>query len=155
MSGNRRQGWRPVPRRTFCRQGARLLAAGAVLPLVPWLPGCGGEPADDGPLETRVPLALIPATGRIDARHGTVPVEVLRQRSGYLVRSLLCTHQGCEVRWQPETKNYFCPCHEGRFDENGEPIQGPPRRALRVYPAEVVGTDLVIRDGPAAPAAKE
>lgn len=143
MTGRRPQ--RPVPRRRFCQQGVRLLGAGAALPLLTWLPACGA-PADEGSLETRVPLALIPVGGRLHAQHGDIPVEVIRQQSGYLVRSLLCTHQGCEVQWQPESKNYFCPCHEGRFDANGEPIQGPPRRALRILPATVEGADLVIHD---------
>lgn len=137
---------RPSPRRRFCRQGLYLLGAGAALPL---LSACSGSPESEAPLRTRVPRALIPASGRATAMHGELPVEIIRQREGYLVRSLLCTHQGCRVEWQPDSSTYLCPCHEGRFDEHGEPIQGPPRRPLRILPAEVDGPDLVIGGSPA------
>ncbi len=48
-----------------------------------------------------------------------------------VARSLLCTHQGCEVAWQPDPDHYVCPCHDGRFDAAGSPVYGPPRQPLR------------------------
>lgn len=44
--------------------------------------------------------------------------------------SKICTHLGCEVQWNAEKKEFYCPCHEGRFDANGKNIAGPPPRPL-------------------------
>jgi len=134
----------PDPRRRrFCRHGLYLLGGGLA---ISWLPGCAGDAAQREPAETRVLLALIPGEGRVAVDHAGVPVEIQRRGSGYLVRSLLCTHQGCRIRWEAETGTYLCPCHNGRFDEQGKPVQGPPRRALRIYAARVDGSHLVISD---------
>ena len=65
------------------------------------------------------------------------PLELLRRGDGVTVRSLLCTHQGCEVIWSVDRDAYICPCHDGRFDADGRPIYGPPRAALRPYTVNV------------------
>ena len=39
-----------------------------------------------------------------------------------------CTHQGCPLR--AVSDGFSCPCHGGRFDRRGEPVAGPPTRAL-------------------------
>ena len=44
--------------------------------------------------------------------------------------SRICTHLGCEVEWLPDEKIFFCPCHLGKYDENGKNIAGPPPRPL-------------------------
>jgi nitrite reductase/ring-hydroxylating ferredoxin subunit len=42
-----------------------------------------------------------------------------------------CTHLGCPVAPEVETKQLFCPCHLGYFDlATGRPTAGPPRRPL-------------------------
>ncbi|MCK4991655.1 MAG: Rieske (2Fe-2S) protein, partial [Bacteroidales bacterium] len=33
--------------------------------------------------------------------------------------STVCTHLGCTVFWQKDRQEFFCPCHNGRFDKNG------------------------------------
>jgi Rieske Fe-S protein len=58
--------------------------------------------------------------------------------------SLLCTHTGCEVRWQPETERWHCPCHQGLFDAAGEVLAGPPPRALRQVAVRVDGDRVVL-----------
>ena len=41
-----------------------------------------------------------------------------------------CTHLGCVVYWEAATGHLECPCHEGVFDQAGEPVAGPPERPL-------------------------
>jgi len=49
----------------------------------------------------------------------------------------VCTHLGCAVYYRPKTKRFECPCHQGVFDREGNPISGPARRPLDSYPTEV------------------
>jgi len=48
------------------------------------------------------------------------------------VFSSVCTHLSCNVIWMEETQVFECPCHAGRFDVNGQPISGPPKKPLTV-----------------------
>ena len=41
----------------------------------------------------------------------------------------ICPHLGCKVYWEGGTKSFFCPCHNGRFDSVGKPLEGPPAKA--------------------------
>jgi Rieske Fe-S protein len=51
--------------------------------------------------------------------------------NSFVAFSQKCTHLSCAVVPQPESKRFFCPCHEGAFDlESGRPVAGPPRRPL-------------------------
>jgi len=49
----------------------------------------------------------------------------------------VCTHLGCAVFYRPEQQIFECPCHQGFFDAQGNPIGGPPQRPLERYPVEV------------------
>lgn len=49
----------------------------------------------------------------------------------YVAYGQKCTHLSCPVIPQPRDGKFHCPCHEGSFDLfTGEPLSGPPRRAL-------------------------
>lgn len=47
--------------------------------------------------------------------------------------SRTCTHQGCEVGWNPSTQLLQCPCHGAEFDpaQGGKPVAGPAFRPLQ------------------------
>lgn len=53
-----------------------------------------------------------------------------------------CTHLGCVVFWAPEDRHFECPCHEGLFNLEGEPIAGPPERPLGRIELEVRDGDV-------------
>ena len=133
----------PCGRRTFL---AAALRAGAGLGCVALLPlaGCNGgdTPPAAGPL--RLSLADLAEGARVRREVGGVPVEIRRQDGAVIARSLLCTHQGCEVTWREGTGDYLCPCHDGRFDGDGRPLYGPPRLPLRLLPVTVTGDEVVI-----------
>jgi len=58
--------------------------------------------------------------------------------------SSICTHLGCAVRWQGETKTFECPCHSARFDADGRPIAGPPTEPLAVLEHKVENGNLQV-----------
>lgn len=46
------------------------------------------------------------------------------------VLSNVCTHLSCRVTWKPDDLEFFCPCHDGIFDVNGQVLDGPPPKPL-------------------------
>src|SRR5574341_475179 len=55
----------------------------------------------------------------------------------YVAMSNICTHLGCRVRWIANQQKFFCPCHNGIFDKNGNVVSGPPPRPLDRFEAKV------------------
>lgn len=51
--------------------------------------------------------------------------------------SLKCTHQNCDLEYNPKSKLFDCPCHQSSFDLNGKPNGGPATKPLRKFPAEM------------------
>lgn len=49
----------------------------------------------------------------------------------FVAYSQSCTHLMCPVNYQPERRQFHCPCHEGFFSvEDGRVLAGPPPRPL-------------------------
>lgn len=61
--------------------------------------------------------------------------------------SNICTHLGCRVRWVDDRRRFYCPCHAGVFDEDGNVVSGPPPRPLDRYPITVDGGQLILHLG--------
>lgn len=51
----------------------------------------------------------------------------------FVVFSRACTDLSCPITHDPGSGWYFCPCHGGIFDEEGNPRAGPPSRPLYRY----------------------
>lgn len=56
--------------------------------------------------------------------------------------SAVCTHLGCIVSWKKDEGIFFCPCHAGKFDPNGNVIAGPPPKPLLKYRVKVEGSKI-------------
>lgn len=41
-----------------------------------------------------------------------------------------CTHMGCILNFDNQTKQFNCPCHKSRFDIDGTKLRGPAKRDL-------------------------
>lgn len=66
----------------------------------------------------------------------------------FVALSSVCPHLGCQVHWEAVNDRFFCPCHNGAFDANGKPTEGPPAKAnqqLTRFPLRVEGNLLLIR----------
>ena len=134
-----------LTRRHFLGQGFTIMAGCACLPLLYALGGCQRSDSDPASVPLIVPLAMLPLDERTNLEHDGHPIELLRTSSGITARSLRCTHQGCKVRWHEDDQQYICPCHEGKFDAQGEVVYGMPRRPLAVLAVTLQG-DVVIVD---------
>lgn len=87
------------------------------------------KPGPPGPKPVALPLERFPAGVRVTVTVSGHPVEILRSASGVTARSLLCTHQGCEVSWS---------------DAEGRPKEGPPPKPLPILPARIDGSLLLV-----------
>lgn len=65
----------------------------------------------------------------------------------YIAMSNICTHLGCHIRWISEQDQFFCPCHNGIFDKQGNVTSGPPPSPLNRYEVKVEDDQLFILGG--------
>lgn len=64
-------------------------------------------------------------------KYGHLPGILLKTETGQLrAFSAKCTHLDCNVQYMPQSKKFFCACHEGYFDDMGQNIAGPPPTPL-------------------------
>jgi len=65
----------------------------------------------------------------------------------FVALSSTCPHLGCQVHWEANKERFFCPCHNGSFDPEGNPTGGPPKSAgtpLVRYPLVVEAGALFV-----------
>ncbi|PPA69750.1 FAD-dependent oxidoreductase [Jeotgalibacillus proteolyticus] len=53
-----------------------------------------------------------------------------------LAVDLTCTHMGCECNWNESENSWDCPCHGSRFAVDGEVLNGPALKPLKVIDTE-------------------
>lgn len=69
------------------------------------------------------------------------PAILIRPEDRILIAfSQKCTHLGCVVLW--EGGSFTCPCHNGKFDSDGDPTAGPPIRPLDRIDVEIRGNEV-------------
>lgn len=72
---------------------------------------------------------------------------------GFLALSRRCTHLGCTVPWNADTRRFECPCHASVFDIRGDVVRAPAQRALDLHPVVIengivmVDTTAIIKRG--------
>lgn len=79
---------------------------------------------------------------------GSEPGILVEAAEGRLVAfSAGCTHLGCTVQFEPNSKRIWCACHNGWYDLEGKNVAGPPPRPLTEYKVQVVGDEIFVTRG--------
>ena len=55
---------------------------------------------------------------------------VTKDGKEFIVFDPRCTHLNCPYYWDKQKEIFQCPCHDGRFDIDGNVTGGPPPRPL-------------------------
>ncbi len=59
----------------------------------------------------------------------------------------ICTHKGCDVNWQKDKQEFFCPCHDATFAADGSPREAPAKIPLATYAVTVENEQVLISNG--------
>ena len=79
---------------------------------------------------------LAPGTGGIVRSCGK-KVAAYRDMGGVLHSvSPVCSHLGCALTWNPDTRTWDCPCHGSRFSESGAVVSSPAVKPLQGVPGK-------------------
>lgn len=105
-----------------------------------WPAAKGGESER---VEVDGAASMSPGQSRM-VRLGGEAVIVVRQRSGFVAFSAVCTHLGCLVKWDQAKNEFLCPCHAAVFDASGEVVSGPPPTPLPQYDVKEVGDRIFV-----------
>jgi Rieske Fe-S protein len=132
-----------LPRRSFIQLGLAALGAAWAGTLVQsrLFPASTSE-AEATPVT--IPLADLPVGGSLQITYGGLQVAVLRTPESIKAFSLICTHLGCAVEWRADQSEFYCPCHDGRFDQFGEVTAGPPPVPLEQFPVRIVEDQIIV-----------
>jgi isorenieratene synthase len=105
------------------------------------------DAAAEAPAPLVVPEDSLPegAWASLSSADG-LPVLVHRRGAEIVALDARCTHMGCPVA-PSGPDGLRCPCHGGRFDADGVPIQGPPTRPLARLAVHTDGRTVTISAG--------
>ena len=80
--------------------------------------------------------------------------QVVDRRTVFLVRSgdgevtaldSTCSHLGCRVSWDRESRQLKCPCHGGVYDHTGAVVAGPPPKPLARIETRLDGDQVLVQ----------
>ncbi|MFC1591904.1 ubiquinol-cytochrome c reductase iron-sulfur subunit [Thermodesulfobacteriota bacterium] len=78
-------------------------------------------------------------------QYGYMPAVLLKTAEGELrAFSARCTHLDCNVQYVPESRQFYCACHEGFFDDLGVNVAGPPPTPLPAFDMQAEGERIVL-----------
>ena len=72
---------------------------------------------------------------------------LVRLEGGFLAVYRVCPHLGCIVPWEEDEQHFWCPCHAGVFNKQGEVLAGPIPRPLDLFPVEIVEGEIAVDTG--------
>jgi Rieske Fe-S protein len=90
------------------------------------------------------PLSELPVGVVKYITYAGAPAIVMRTAESIKAFSLICTHLGCTLQWQEGSREFYCACHDGRFDQFGEVIAGPPPVPLEQFPVRAEDDKVIV-----------
>lgn len=69
---------------------------------------------------------------------------IINTGDDFIALSSVCTHQGCQVGYNPGNGNLPCPCHGSIFSTSGSVLNGPASSPLTKYDLTREGDLLTI-----------
>ena len=97
------------------------------------------------PVGTPTPFAftLVQVNGweRTSTSHGGFVVRRSEDPNDLYILNSKCTHLSCTVNWSEGDRVFLCPCHDAKFGEQGQVLDGPPPRPLDRYQEHRVTED--------------
>lgn len=70
---------------------------------------------------------------------------IKRSDTDITVFSSICPHLGCSYDWQPDKKEFVCPCHSSIFSVDGKVVSGPSPRGLDTLPLKIENGKLYLQ----------
>ncbi len=93
--------------------------------------------AEGNPGFSRVVLEYEKKDGWLTANARSLAYVKRLKENEVIAISATCTHLGCIVTWDEEQQIFKCPCHNGRYNAEGEVISGPPPKPLRRHKTKI------------------
>jgi Rieske Fe-S protein len=102
-----------------------------------------------GTLTLNEPTPVVIRVARTDGY-----TQVVDRRTVFLVRrgdaqvtalDSTCTHLGCRVSWDRESRQLKCPCHGGVYDHTGAVLSGPPPQPLATLATRLDGDQVLVQ----------
>ena len=103
----------------------------------------GALPGSDGGF-ARVILKYETKDGWLTREARTLAYVKRNKKDDLIAISAGCTHLGCIVTWDEVQQVFKCPCHDGRFDAEGNVLSGPPPAPLKRHPAKIENGKLYV-----------
>jgi nitrite reductase/ring-hydroxylating ferredoxin subunit len=110
-----------------------------------WPKNLSETPAD--PVSAGPEDALSPGES-VTVPFGRYPALVIHTPDGLRAYAAVCTHFACICKWDPESRQIVCPCHDGFFDPlTGDVISGPPPTGLQPLHVESIDGEIFVSVG--------
>ena len=81
---------------------------------------------------------------RTSTSHGGFVIRKSEEATDLLILNSKCTHLSCTVNWSENDRVFLCPCHDAKFGQQGEVLDGPPPRPLDRFTEFRVSDDGVL-----------
>jgi menaquinol-cytochrome c reductase iron-sulfur subunit len=109
-----------------------------------WLPGASlSGLAENAP--TPIALRVVREDGYSQIIERRVVFLVKTGDASVTALDPTCTHLGCRVSWDAETRELKCPCHGGVYDHLGQVKSGPPPAPLPTLSTRIDGDKVFIQ----------
>lgn len=69
---------------------------------------------------------------------------IIKEKGGFRALSRSCTHLGCELKFDPLSKKFICPCHKSEFDLEGKVLKGPALKNLSKARIKIKNNEMEI-----------